>query len=169
MAYPYSHRTRKVSQEVFAFKPLGAADGRAVGGSASNQIADMATVTTYTAQPVYGAYRLALHAWGTAMATSNAEIKVRPWVDHGQTIPGPALKMFQIGSATLVTTATVSSHATAAGSIWQIVPGNSGAGANPGSSAQALGPVSHGLAVTVDVNSNTLGKLDFELIIQNQQ
>lgn len=166
MVYPYSHRTRKQNSEVFPFKPLGGDDGASVGGSASNQLADMATVTTYTVNPLYGAYKLALHAWGTAQATSDVEVKVRPWVDHGQSIAGPALKMFEIGSSTLVTTATVSSNATADGSIWQIVPGNSGAGANPGSAAIGIGPVSHGFGVTVDVNGNTTGKFDFELIVQ---
>jgi hypothetical protein len=161
VSYPYSHRPRKQSNEVFAFKPLGGDNGNAVSGSASNQIADMATVMTYIVNPPYGAYKLALHAWGTAQSTSDVEVQVRPWVDHGQTIPGPALKMFEVGSATLVTIATISSNATSDGSIWQLTPGNGLTGP-----IATLGPVSHGFGVTVDINGNTTGKFDFELICQ---
>src|SRR6056297_3699015 len=112
MVYPYDHKTRKTEGETFAFKPLGRDDGEAVGGSASNQIADMATVTTYTVNPIYGGYQAAIHVWAEGAATSDCEVKVRPWVDHGQTIPGNALKMFEVGSATLVTTATVAATST---------------------------------------------------------
>ena len=166
MPYPYGHRTRKTESECYAFKPLGPDDGAAVGGSASNLIADMATIATYTVNPLYGTYTAAIHAWAEGAATSNITIKVRPWVDHGQTIPGAALKMFQIGSSTLVTTVTLAATSLKAGNIWQLIPGNSGAGANPGSVAIGIGPISHGLAVTVDRNGNTAGKLDFELVLQ---
>lgn len=163
MVYPFEHRTRRSEAECFPFKPIGR------GGTFENEIANMATVTTYTVNPIYGAYRLALHAWAEGAATSNIELQIRPWVDHGQTIPGPALKMFEVGSATLVTTATISATSTKDGSIWMAVPGNSGAGANPGSVAVNIGPLSHGIAVTADVNGNTLGEFDFELVCHRAQ
>jgi hypothetical protein len=169
MSYPYDHRTRQSQPETIPFKPLGADDGEAAGGSASNQIADMATVTTYTVNPIYGMYRLALNAWASGASTSDIEIKVRPWVDHGQTIPGNALKMFELGTATLVTALTIAATSASAGKVMDIVPGNSAAGANPGTVAQEVGPVPHGFGVEVDVNSNTGGTLDFEFVLQRIQ
>jgi len=163
MAYPYDHKIRKTEQETIPFKPIGP------GGTEVNEIAEMATVTTYTVNPVYGAYRLGLHAWAEGASTSAIDIQVRPWVDHGQTIPGPALNMFEIGSGTMTTVASIAATSGSDGSIWIVVPGDDAAGANPGSSAIAVGPVSHGIAVTVDVNSNTVGEVDFELICQRVQ
>lgn len=158
--YPYEHRTRKTETETIPFKPIGP------GGTEVNEIAEMATVTTYTVNPMYGAYRAALHAWASGAATSSVEVQVRPWVDHNQTIPGPALNMFEVGSATLTTVASVAATSGSDGSIWIIVPGADAAGPNPGTTTVEVGPISHGLAVTVDTNSNTLGEVDFELVLQ---
>lgn len=163
VVYPYDHRTRQTQPECTPFKPIGQ------DGTFENDIATMATVTTYTANPVYGSYRLALHAWAEGAATSNIEIKVRPWVDHEQTIPGPALNMFEVGSATLVTTATVAATSTKDGGIWVLVPGADAAGPNPGTSTVEVGPLSHGFGITVDVNSNTGGEFDFELVMHRAQ
>jgi hypothetical protein len=165
MSYPYAHRTRQTSRECIPFKPLGPDDGEAVGGSQTNQISELSTVSTYTVNPVYGSYRLALHAWHNSTTTSAIEFKVRPWVDHGQTIPGPALGMFELGTATIVTALTLDATSVASGKIAQIIPGDDAAGPNPGSSIAEIGPVSHGFSVTMDLNSNTNGTVDFELIL----
>ena len=164
MAYPYAHRRRQSDRECIPFKPLGPDDGQAVGGSQSNDMSELSTVSTYTVNPIYGSYRAALHAWHNNTTTSNIEIKVRPWVDHAQTIPGPALGMFELGTATIVTVLTLDSGAKG-GKIAQVIPGADAAGPNPGSSTIEIGPVSHGFAVTVDINGNTSGTVDFELIL----
>lgn len=170
MAYPYSHRTRKTEPECFPYKPLGPGDGQGVGGSASNQISDMDTVVTYTVNPIYGQYKVAIHAWhGAQTMVDPITLKIRPWVDHGQTIPGNALNMFELGSATLATAITLSATSVAAGAVVQVVPGADAAGANPGTVAQAIGPSSHGFGITVNVGTNVAGTFDFEAVFQRTQ
>jgi len=170
MVYPYAHRHRKTEPECIAFKPIGPGDGQGVGGATSNAFSELATVSTYTVNPIYGAYRACLHAWHNNTTTDAIVLKVRPWVDHAQTIPGPALGMFELGSATIVTALTLPSGAKG-GKIAEIIPGADGAGASPGTSIGEIGPVSHGFAVTLDINTNVggAGSCDFELILQRTE
>lgn len=166
MSYPYAHRTRQTDRECIPFKPLGPDGGQEVGGSRSNEFAELSTVSTYTVNPVYGSYRVALHAWHNNTTTDDIVLKVRPWVDHAQTIPGPALGMFELSTATIVTALTLSAGAKG-GKIAQIIPGADAAGPNPGSSVIEIGPVSHGFAVTLNIGTNVgeAGSCDFEMIL----
>lgn len=157
MTYPYAHRTRKTESECIPFKPLGESTG-----GISNQISGMDTVVTYTVNTLYGQYEVQICAWhGAQTMTDDIVLKIRPWVDHAQSIPGNALGMFELGSSAVVTALTLSATSVADGKVMQIIPALGSLAL-----ARQMGPYAHGFGIEVNIGTNATGTIDFEAIFQ---
>lgn len=157
MSYPYKHRTRQTELECIPFKPLGES-----AGGISNQISGMDTVVTYTANPIYGQYEVQLCAWhGAQTMTDDIVLKIRPWVDHAQSIPGNALGMFELGASAVVTALTLSATSVADGKVMKVIPALGALAL-----ARQMGPAAHGFGITVNIGTNATGTIDFEAVFQ---
>ena len=158
MAYPYSHRNRAPNATDIELHKLGPKEGGGVAFTA-------ALTTTGVLENVnlpYNAWQIGGAFW-SAGHTAALSIKVKPWVDHAQTILGPAYMLSVPGSTAAATVVTLAATATgSAGMVFHVLGGISGAGA----STQQWEDISsvHGIQVAVSAaTALTAGVYDWEL------
>lgn len=170
MVYPYSHRTRESRSEIAVYKPYGSA--RESGGGVENHLGSMSTNSSLTWNLDYGQYAMTAYAWVEGNNVSAVEIKIKPYIDHAQSIVGKALSMFEMGSSTVVTVISIPISTVTNGKVLEIIPDAGSAGARL-TGDHAIGPTTHGFKITVDVNANattgaTVGNLELEIVHQKQ-
>jgi hypothetical protein len=160
MAYPYNHRNRSQGVAQIELHKLGPD----VGGGVPYTAALTTTGVLYTANLPYNEWKLGAAFWSTGN-DRGLSIKVRPWVDHNQTILGPAYALSVPGAtaaATVITLAATGASGTR-GMILHVLGGVSGAGA----STQQWEKISsiHGVQIAVTAaTALTRGTYDWEFV-----
>ena len=99
-----------------------------------------------------GEYDIAVSAFVDGNREGAVTVKVYPWIDPDQTISGRVLRMFELGSSTLVSALTIPDGDTAAGEFVELVPDAGSAGNRLGTSVAV--PVHYGLRFVVNVSTN---------------
>lgn len=157
MSYPYDHRNRAQGRDTIELHKRGDDDGTAV--TISGTVSDSKDVNLpYNSWEVGGAF------WASSF-DQDLTIKVTPYVDHNQTIDGPAYYLAQTGSTTATSEITLSATATGSdGMVFHVLGGASG----PIDVQQfaTILPV-HGLKVVVSSTAaitSTSASFDWELV-----
>lgn len=132
-------------------------------------VESLSTNTTYTAQLGGGEYNVSVGVWteNDGPALGSVVVKLKPFIDDGQTLVGKALFAHEIGSSTVASAITLSATSVAVGALVELVPDAGSSGARIGASAAI--PLHHGLQILVDVNTNSgtsasEGDLNIELL-----
>lgn len=158
MSYPYPHRNRAQGRDQIEIHKLG----DDAGGGASFTAALTTTGVVQTINLPYNGWACGGAFWATDNDAA-LTIKIRPWVDHKQTVLGNALGLTQPGSATVATALSIASQTDTDGVLFEVVSGTGGlAGLIPESNIFV-----HGLQVAVTAVTaltNTDGRYDWELV-----
>ena len=112
----------------------------------------MSTLTTYIMNVPPGFVRLNVSAFKDGNSDGAVNVKIRPYVDHDQTIVNGALYAYRLGSSTVTTSMDIASSNTAAGHIWEVVPDAGSTGSKGGGSSVIHNHA--GFQITIDVNTN---------------
>lgn len=162
MSYPYPHRNRAHNMDHIELHKRGTDSGTAVSvtSSGTEVLSDSTDVNLpYNEWNVHGVF------W-VNNTDQDLSIKVVPYVDHGQTVDGPAFFMAQPGSTAAASSITVSATATGTdGVIFHVLGGLSGGGATT-EQFDGLSPV-HGMKVVISSTAaitNTGATMDWELV-----
>ena len=158
MPYPYNHRNKSQGVSQIELHKLGPDEG---GGVAFTAVLTTTGVLA-TANLPYNSWKIGGAFWATGH-TAALSIKVKPWVDHAQTILGPAYMLSVPGATAAATVVTLAATATgSAGMVFHVLGGISGAGAG----TQQWEDISsvHGIQVAVSAaTALTAGVYDWEL------
>ena len=160
MAYPYTHKNRAQGADVIELHKLGTDEGTPVTFTAALTTGGVAA----NANLPYNSWELGFAFWSTGNDRA-LSIKVYPWVDHAQTILGPALFLAVPGNtaAASVVTLAATGAATTRGSVFYVLAGAYAASANAAQKESI--PVIHGLKVNVTaVTALTRGTYDWEMV-----
>jgi hypothetical protein len=159
MSYPYPHRNRAQGQDQIELHKLGTDSGTGVAHTAALTAGVSADVNLpYNAWQVNGVF------WANNF-DENLTLKIFPYVDHSQTISGPAYFLSQPGSTAAASVITLAATATgSAGAVFHVLGGISGGGATT-QQYDNLTPI-HGMKVVVTSAGTitTTGTHDWELV-----
>lgn len=160
MAYPYPHKNRMQGRDNIELHKLGPDEGGGVPFTA-----------TLTTTGVLQTINLPYNRWGVdgviwATGTDRVlTLKIRAWVDHNQTILGPAQFLSQPGSTAATSSITLAAVTTtgAVGKLFHVLGGLSGGGATT-QQWNDISPI-HGLQVAVTAaTALTRGTYDWEVV-----
>lgn len=156
MAFPYPHRHRAQGRDQIEIHKAGTDSGTPVDATT------VSTTTSYTKtiNLPYNAWTLGGMFW--AAATSAAlTLKIRPWIDHDQTLRGNAMALSPYGDSTSATALAIAATTPTDGHAFQVLTAT-GALAFAGGSNAVL---THGVQVEVTVaTAPTTGTFDFEIL-----
>lgn len=157
MSYPYPHRNRPQGSDAIELHKRG--DDEGGGVTISGTLSDSKDVNL-----PYNSWEVGGTVWARNF-DQDITIKVVPYVDHDQTVDGPAYYLAQTGSTTAASAITLSATATGSdGMIFHILGGSPG----PIDVQQfpTIMPV-HGLKVVVSSTAaitSTDASFDWELV-----
>jgi hypothetical protein len=160
MSYPYPHRNRPSGNDAIELHKRGDDDG--TGITISGTLSDSTDVNLpYNEWHVHGA------VWANNI-DQDLTVQVIPYVDHGQTIDGPAFALSQPGTAAAANSITLSATATGSvGAIFHVLGGAvSGGIFSETEQYDGLSPV-HGMKVVVSSTAavtSTGAEFDWELV-----
>lgn len=159
MAYPYDHRNRSQGVAQIELHKLGPYEGGGVPFTA----ALTTTGVNQTANLPYNSWKLDGAFWAHEIS-HGLSIKVRPWVDHEQTILGPAYFLAVPGATAAASVITLAATATGSrGAVFHVLGGVAGSGA-AAQQYDSLSPI-HGVQVRVTAaTALTAGTYDWELV-----
>lgn len=156
MAYTFKHRNRAQGADQIELFKAGTDNGTAVSCSlATGAGYDLVCEVPYNAWHVGGAF------W-TISNTGNVTLKVKPYVNHQQTILGGAMYMTVLGTTNVVTVITNTATGTGGrGSVFMLIPGGVGGAVKVNSTDLLMTP--HGFKVIITA-ANTVGNFDVEML-----
>ena len=154
MTYPYTHTNRAQGRDQIELHKLGTDDGTPL----SCEVANVTGGYTENINLPYNKWQIGVLVWATGN-TSNVALKVKPWVDHAQSIAGNALALSPYGASTSATVITLAATATGASGVAAQMLSGTGALATLSGGLIA----SHGIQVIVTTGDDT-GTFDAELI-----
>jgi mRNA-degrading endonuclease toxin of MazEF toxin-antitoxin module len=160
MAYPYKHLNRAQNSDSIELHKLGPDAGGGVAFTASLTT----TGVLYTVNLPYNRWGIDGVIWGTGH-DRGLSLKVRPWIDHAQTILGPAVFLSQPGSTAAASVITIAAVTTtgANGAAFHVLGGLSGGGATT-QQLDGFSPI-HGFQVAVTAaTALTRGVYDWEVV-----
>lgn len=160
MAYPYKHNNRQSGRDLIEIHKRGPDSGEGIA------VTTISTTTgdIYDVNLPYNYWQLSGSFWANNF-DQDLTIKVIPYVDHAQSIDGPAFFLSQPGNTAATSAITLSATATgSAGAVLHVLGGVSGGGATT-EQWDGISPV-HGVKVVVSatVALTTDGTFDWELI-----
>lgn len=158
MAYPYPHRNRPHNQDDIELHKRGDDDGDGV--TISGTVSDSYDVNLpYNEWSIHGAF------WAENI-DQDLSIKVVPYVNHSQSIDGPAFFLTQPGATAATSSITLSATATGeVGALFHVL-GGLVSGILDTQQFDGLSPV-HGLKVVVSSTAavtSTSAIFDWELV-----
>lgn len=159
MTYPYPHRNRKGTEDQVQLHKRGTDDG--VGITHTDALT---TGDEYDVNLPYNAWRINGVFWANNF-DQNLSVQVIPYINHAQTIEGPAFFLSQPGATAAASSITLAATATGeAGAMFHVLGGISGGGAST-QQWDNISPI-HGLKVVVTsaATITTSGAFDWEIV-----
>ena len=160
MPYPYNHRNRSQGATQIELHKLGPDEGGGVAVTAELTT----TGVNYDINLPYNAWKTGGAFWSTGN-DRGLSLKVRPWVDHAQTILGPAYSLSVPGATAAATVITLAATGAAGtrGAVFNVLGGITGAGAATQQWTD-ISPI-HGFQVRVTAaTALTRGVYDWEVV-----
>lgn len=159
MSYPYPHRNRVGTKDQVQLYKRGTDEGVGVTHTAA-----LTTGDEYDINLPYNAWRINGVFWANNF-DENLTLKVIPYIDHQQTVDGPAFFLSQPGATAAASVITLAATATgSAGAMFHVLGGISGGGATT-QQWDDISPV-HGLKIVVTSAGTitTTGTYDWEIV-----